>query len=279
MSCSSNNYQWTKNIVKILITQLEKHSCLYSVTSKDYKNKSKRKSAMWSIQNNLKEHGVTITEADLKKKIHGLRTQYLAELRKIKRSKSSGAGADEVYVPTLWCYELLYFFQEDSYPERESATNFEFHKYNEEEEAESIDTGEDESVIYDGTLEDFNIHNYTLADTPTSSLKIEMGCQGRSSPQQMPAPRSGRGQGKRKRPNEEDDDGIQQLIKNATHTLTTARDRIDAGINWSNDPIDNFCRMLGDELKLVKNCKRLQTTKRKILSTVYDAQAEESEED
>uniref|UniRef100_A0A6P7G2X1 Uncharacterized protein LOC114337114 n=1 Tax=Diabrotica virgifera virgifera TaxID=50390 RepID=A0A6P7G2X1_DIAVI len=233
MSCNGNNYQWTKNIVKILITQLEKHSCLYSFTSKEYKNKSKRKSAMWSIQNNLKEHGVNISEEDLKKKIHGLKTQYLAKLRKIKRSKSSGAGADEVYVPTLWCYELLYFFQGDSYPERESATNVEFHKDNEEEEeAESIDT-EDQSLIYEGTLEDFNIQNYTLADTPTSSLKIEMGCQSRSSPQQMPAPRSGRGQGKRKRPDEEDDDGIQQLIKNATHTLTTTRDRIDAAINGS----------------------------------------------
>ena len=46
---------------------------------------------------------------EIKKKLHGIRTQYLAELQKIKKSEASGAGHDDIYLPKLWCFKILQF--------------------------------------------------------------------------------------------------------------------------------------------------------------------------
>ncbi|XP_055921573.1 uncharacterized protein LOC129952780 [Eupeodes corollae] len=43
-------------------------------------------------------------------KLRTLKTQYLKEKNNIIRSKRSGVGANEVYVPILWCYDRLNFW-------------------------------------------------------------------------------------------------------------------------------------------------------------------------
>lgn len=53
----------------------------------------------------------SLTMDEIKKKIHGVRAQFLAELNKIKKSEVSGASIDGIYVPKLWCFELLQFLQ------------------------------------------------------------------------------------------------------------------------------------------------------------------------
>ncbi|KAK5650049.1 hypothetical protein RI129_001078 [Pyrocoelia pectoralis] len=64
---------------------------LYVVSSAEYKNKDKR-------------------EAAYKK------------LNKIKSSKTSGTGTDNIYTPKLWYFPLLQFLSEKSYPVRSSAS-------------------------------------------------------------------------------------------------------------------------------------------------------------
>ncbi|GBP14397.1 hypothetical protein EVAR_92386_1 [Eumeta japonica] len=43
------------------------------------------------------------------KKIQSLRGSFRKELKKALISKCSGIEADEIYVPSLWCYNLLFF--------------------------------------------------------------------------------------------------------------------------------------------------------------------------
>lgn len=40
-----------------------------------------------------------------------IKTQYVEQLNKIKRSKTSGTSADEVYKPAWWLYECLAFMK------------------------------------------------------------------------------------------------------------------------------------------------------------------------
>lgn len=44
------------------------------------------------------------------KKIYALRTVYKKELSKVNNSSKSGAGADDIYNPSLWYFDLLHFF-------------------------------------------------------------------------------------------------------------------------------------------------------------------------
>ena len=88
----------------------ENFPCLYSVSSEDYYNKTKRTLALQSITNEYNKRNLTtLTPKCIKEKIDGLRTQYLGEVNKIKKSKVSGAGVDEIYKPKLWCFDMLQF--------------------------------------------------------------------------------------------------------------------------------------------------------------------------
>ncbi|CAJ0946105.1 unnamed protein product [Ranitomeya imitator] len=52
----------------------------------------------------------------VRKKIQALRTVYKKELNKVEKSKKSGAGADDVYVPKLWYFDLLAFTRDQEIP-------------------------------------------------------------------------------------------------------------------------------------------------------------------
>ncbi|CAJ0943539.1 unnamed protein product [Ranitomeya imitator] len=65
-----------------------------------------------------KEHHPTETvdETIVRKKIQALRTVYKKELNKGEKSKKSGAGTDDLYVPKLWYYDLLAFTWDQEIP-------------------------------------------------------------------------------------------------------------------------------------------------------------------
>ncbi|XP_049875450.1 uncharacterized protein LOC126373351 [Pectinophora gossypiella] len=45
----------------------------------------------------------------IKRKIENMRTTYVRELRKVRASKQTASGENQVYVPTLWYYDELSF--------------------------------------------------------------------------------------------------------------------------------------------------------------------------
>ena len=50
------------------------------------------------MENTLKDNGITATVKEIGKKFTDLKNYYGGQKRMIESSKSSGAGADEVYV-------------------------------------------------------------------------------------------------------------------------------------------------------------------------------------
>lgn len=56
------------------------------------------------------------------KKINSLRTCFRKEYRKVLASEPTGTGTDDVYVPTLWYYDLLLFLVDQDEP-RPSISN------------------------------------------------------------------------------------------------------------------------------------------------------------
>lgn len=97
-------------MIRALIQLYETHPCLYISTRNDYDNKAIREKAWEKITAPLNAKYMTsFSTKGIQKKIHGLRTQYLAEIRQIKKSKVTEASSSTVHKPKLWCYEHVAF--------------------------------------------------------------------------------------------------------------------------------------------------------------------------
>ncbi|XP_072397837.1 uncharacterized protein [Diabrotica undecimpunctata] len=105
---------WTMELTKKLIILYENYPCLYNIKSSQYHNKIKRIQALEDIKNNLMDENKFITVDAIKKKIHGIRSQYLTEINKIKKSEASGASTDDIYVPKLWFFDMAYFLNDST---------------------------------------------------------------------------------------------------------------------------------------------------------------------
>ncbi|XP_073493849.1 uncharacterized protein [Phyllobates terribilis] len=94
--------------------------CLWQIKSTDYCNREKKREAYQQLIALFKRHGPNekVDEELVKRKIQSLRTVYKKELNRVEKSKKSGTGTDEVYVPTLWYYDLLAFTRDQELPRR-----------------------------------------------------------------------------------------------------------------------------------------------------------------
>lgn len=101
---------WSNRLTAKLIECYENYPCLFDTTSNLYKNKHARKDAIFKICECMKKSDAeTITIEDVKKKITNIRSQFTHEHNKVKESKRSGAGTEDLYEPTVWWYEKLLF--------------------------------------------------------------------------------------------------------------------------------------------------------------------------
>ncbi|XP_067625895.1 uncharacterized protein [Eurosta solidaginis] len=89
---------------------------LRQVKSKDYCNRIKKNNDYATLIEKLKEVDPDATKDTVIKKISSLRAQYRRESKKKRDSLKSGAGAEDEYVPTLWCYDLLCFLKDQDEP-------------------------------------------------------------------------------------------------------------------------------------------------------------------
>ncbi|KAF5270491.1 hypothetical protein FQA39_LY08369 [Lamprigera yunnana] len=149
MSTSKNTiFTWPWDIATDLITLYEGQPVLYVTRLKKYKNENKRTEAVDYILKQWKEKYpamcATLSNSDVLKKIHILRTQYLKENLK----------------PKL-CYDLLNFLSEGD-PVRDSLSNLKLTQITEPDVAE-----EENEVLFEGTLEELS--NLDLPTTSGSS--------------------------------------------------------------------------------------------------------------
>ncbi|CAJ0967627.1 unnamed protein product [Ranitomeya imitator] len=101
----------TEEFVRELIEMYRSLPCLWQIKSADYSNRNKKREAFAKLVALFKQHNPSekVDESVVRKKIQGLRTVYKKELNKVVKSKKSGAATDEVYVPSLWYFDLLGF--------------------------------------------------------------------------------------------------------------------------------------------------------------------------
>ena len=95
---------------------------LWKVKSKEYSDRDKKEAAYDTLLLKYKEWYTEATKDDLKKKLNSMRTCFRRELKKLSDSQKSGAGADDVYEPSLWYFDALIFLRDQETPAQSQST-------------------------------------------------------------------------------------------------------------------------------------------------------------
>ncbi|XP_037926310.1 uncharacterized protein LOC119661163 [Hermetia illucens] len=77
-----------------------------------FKDKHKKKIALSKLLEVYKSIDGNANEDTVKKRLQNIRSCYRRECKKVERSRKSGAGVDEEYVPTLWYFDLVEFLRD-----------------------------------------------------------------------------------------------------------------------------------------------------------------------
>lgn len=101
--------EFDKTFVADFIDEYKNHPALWNVKSDISKNKHLRNKGIEALVLKCQERIPEADEAFVKKKINNLRTAYRRELAKVRSSKRTGSSTDDIYVPTLWYFDLLSF--------------------------------------------------------------------------------------------------------------------------------------------------------------------------
>jgi len=98
----------------------QQHPCLYDKSLPEYKDRLKRNQAEDDLLNSSGLGSIK----DLRCKVRSIRGAYNNELRKVKMSRITGSGTDEVYTPKLKWYNYAHaFLRKNTDHEPESETN------------------------------------------------------------------------------------------------------------------------------------------------------------
>lgn len=106
------------------IHMYREYPCLWKVKSKEYSDRVKKNLAYEHLTTKLKEIDPDANKEKVVKKINSLRSCFRKELKKVNDSKTSGAGADDTYTPSLWYFQELLFLTDQEVP-RKGISNLE----------------------------------------------------------------------------------------------------------------------------------------------------------
>lgn len=97
--------KWNDVQMMNFVQLYKENPCLWRFDSVEYKNKEMRHSALENIVASMGISNFNVN--DCKNKIKNMRSHYCQELKKIKSSRNSGSGSDEVYKPSLPWFKTL----------------------------------------------------------------------------------------------------------------------------------------------------------------------------
>ncbi|CAG4918466.1 unnamed protein product [Colias eurytheme] len=100
---ATSKKKWSEREMVRFVKLYETEEVLWNVRLKDYKNKDARNAAIQRIIHNL---NMECTIQDVNSKINNIRSTYMQEKAKIKKSTGTGSGADDIYVPSLAWFEI-----------------------------------------------------------------------------------------------------------------------------------------------------------------------------
>lgn len=95
---------------------------LWNIKSKEYSNRIKKKEQYDQLLQKYKEKYPDADKQQLVKKFNSLRTNFRKELKRIRDSEKSGAGADDIVEPTLWYFEDMKFLIDQEIPSSSQST-------------------------------------------------------------------------------------------------------------------------------------------------------------
>ena len=98
---------------------------LWDTADENYAKKIAREYSMSKLLQEVAAAGLHVddSEESLKRKIRNLKDCYRNELNKVKRSKKSEAGADDIYTPKLVWFSKADLFMRNAKVGRESSSN------------------------------------------------------------------------------------------------------------------------------------------------------------
>uniref|UniRef100_A0A6B0UZI5 Putative alcohol dehydrogenase transcription factor myb/sant like protein n=1 Tax=Ixodes ricinus TaxID=34613 RepID=A0A6B0UZI5_IXORI len=105
-----------------LISEVEKRPALWQAQCKDYKD-TKKKSAIWCELGDLLLPGDKDRVDKVQKRWRSLRDKLVRLLRDMKKTRTSGAGADDVEDPMAWPHFEQMYFVKDSLEHRSTSGN------------------------------------------------------------------------------------------------------------------------------------------------------------
>lgn len=132
---------WSKDFLSDFIEEYKSYPCLWKIRSKEYTNKNLKNEAYERLVTMCKNIYPEANRDFVVKKIQSLRGSFRKELKKVEGSKRTGTSPDDIYVPSLWYYDLLLFTKDQETP-TDSISNL-----NDTEETDNfIDTLEEQNL-------------------------------------------------------------------------------------------------------------------------------------
>lgn len=108
---------WSRDLITDFINLYKSYPCLWKIKSEAYKNRNLRDEAYNKMTEFCRLRGFPNANRDfVVKKIQSLRGSFRKELKKAVDTQRSGRGADEIYIPSLWYYDLLLFTKDQETP-------------------------------------------------------------------------------------------------------------------------------------------------------------------
>ncbi|KAK4871684.1 hypothetical protein RN001_015808 [Aquatica leii] len=127
---SSEGVVFSKKILTKLIVIYKEHPVLWKIKSKEYTNKNLKTKAYNAL---IEYSKLSYPDADrnfVSKKIQNIRECFRKELKKVEASQMSGTGADDVYEPHLWYFDLLLFTTDQEMPVESVDSEIQFRSTN-----------------------------------------------------------------------------------------------------------------------------------------------------
>lgn len=114
---------WSKDFTTEFIELYKSHPCLWKIRSKEYTNKNLKNQAYEKLVRLCKKVHPEATRDFVVKKIQSLRGSFRKEAKKMIESRRNGSSPDDIYVSSLWYFDLLLFTIDQELPTNSIASN------------------------------------------------------------------------------------------------------------------------------------------------------------
>lgn len=118
------NIKWGPDNIETFLETFQNYELLWNIRHEDYSNKTKRESSVLKLKEDLVSQGLIVPDVVfLRARIKTIKTTYRSELLKVISSKTSGAGAEDVYTPKLPWFKTADSFLNSVVVTRDSQSN------------------------------------------------------------------------------------------------------------------------------------------------------------